>query len=486
MFAAEASNQASQMADVQEAVIDDLVEAARRVNLSEVDIVAGVATLAEREIEIANGLTMITKALVVLNASSGLSTRVGRSESTVSVPPNTLKQLQNGTAPLAVSFGVYPDTTDEFKAFEAGSDALLVAGEVISIVITGLDGKPFKGRLPEPIEIELSTKVFHRRNKCVFWDEELNDWSTEGVSMVDVTNRSTRCLTTHLSVFSLVLAALSCNNAALIFSQDALVALVSTSWAWQPPAVVNWATLLLGCFLIHKARLADRRYEAQMRRLQLWANECHEAEAFNPFEQIMQMLGMIGQCRTLLRSGLKSVADYTYSLVIQNKYGVNTKYLEKLHRGIGKTQVHRQAHEEVQHFRSDSCKHQFLILFSGFCRWTNILAPSWQLASLDRCLLLFAKLYSTWALCAFFFGTTSTAPDQDPDCEPQEEFWAMLVQSTTVAWVSAVFASLPLLCLMLVKKAVGMTSSAARITFRTFTVAYAMFCLVTTCLFLAA
>ena len=479
------------MSALQESVIEDLVSAARMVNLSEVPVVDGIATLGERAIQNAQGLTMLTKAMVVLDASSGLTASVAQSASTVSVPPETLMQLQNGTEPLAVSFGVYPDTTDEYQAFEAGTDDLIVAGEVISIIITGPDGQPFKGRLPEPIEIELSTKVFDQRNRCVFWDEALNDWSTAGVSLVGMSNQTTRCLTTHLSVFTLILSALSCNNAALIYSEEALVALISTPWAWRPSALVNWGAILLGCHLLRLARKADRQHQNQMKRLRTWAHECKadkEASVSEmlPARGIFQLLATLTQCRSLAHSGIRTGVSYLHSQVIQTKLGVNNAYLDKLQKGVGKTAVHRQAQDEVVSFDRMPGRRQFWILYASFCKWINILAPSWQATSTDRCLLLFAKVFSTWALSAFFYGSTSVAPNQDAECEPQEDFWPKLVQSATVAWVAGVFSSLPLLCLMLAKKACGMNSTAALATFRTFVILYTVFCVLTTCLFLAA
>jgi len=471
------------MTALQGAAINSLMSAASNVNLSNVEVVDGVATLLEEEVQTAQGMTLLTKAMVVLNASSGLQATVGRSRSTLRVPAATLEQLKNGSAHLAVSFGVFPDTTNEYKSFEAGSDAVLVAGEVISILITGPDGKIFKGRLPEPIDIELSTKAFHRRNACVFWDEDAGDWSTFGLEKVGVTNQSTQCRTTHLSVFTLILATLTCSQAARIFSQEALLALVSTPWAWQPPALVNWATILVGCWLLRLAYRADQQNQAQMKRLQTWARECHERAGVLP--NVAAFLRMLGQCRQLGHHGLRSAKSFICSTVINTKLGVDNAYLDNLHRSIGKTDVHRQAHTEVESFLGSPRYRQFSMLFASSCRWVSILAPSWQLASMDRCLLLLAKLYSTWALSAIFFGSTSVAPDQDPDCEPQEGFWPMLVQSVTVAVIAGVFGALPLGCLVLVQQACRVQVSTARTTFRSFVFAYTFTCWLTTCLFLA-
>ena len=472
------------MSALQGAAIDSLMSAASNVNLSNVEVVDGVATLLEEEVQTAQGMTLLTKAMVVLNASSGLQATVGRSRSTLRVPAATLEQLKNGSAHLAVSFGVFPDTTNEYKSFEAGSDAVVVAGEVISILITGPDGKVFKGRLPEPIDIELSTKAFHRRNACVFWDEDRSEWSTVGVQKVGVTNQSTQCRTTHLSVFTLILATLTCSQAARIFSLEALLALVSTPWAWQPPALVNWTTILVGCWLLRLAYRSDQQNQAQMKRLQTWARECHERAGV--LQDAAEIIRMIRQCRRLAHHGVRSAKSFICSRVVNTKLGVDNTYLDNLHRSIGKTDVHRQAHEEVESFLRWSKYRQFCVLFASSCKWINILAPSWQLASMDRCLLLLAKVYSTWALSAIFFGSTSVAPDQDPDCEPQEGFWPMLVQSVTVALIAGVFGALPLGCLVLVQQACQAQVSTARTTFRSFVFAYTFTCWLTTCLFLAA
>ena len=195
---------------------------------------------------------------------------------------------------------------------------------------------------------------------------------------------------------------------------------------------------------------------------------------------------MIRQCRRLAHHGVRSAKSFICSRVVNTKLGVDNTYLDNLHRSIGKTDVHRQAHEEVESFLRWSRYRQFCVLFASSCKWINILAPSWQLASMDRCLLLLAKVYSTWALSAIFFGSTSVAPDQDPDCEPQEGFWPMLVQSVTVALIAGVFGALPLGCLVLVQQACQAQVSTARTTFRSFVFAYTFTCWLTTCLFLAA
>ena len=485
VLATEASNQAEQMSSLQETAVDSLVLAASRVNLSQVEVVDGVAVIQEEELENAQGMTLLTKAIVVLDASKGLRTSVGRTSSSVSVPAETLQQLQSeDMTPLAVSFGVFPESTDQYQAFKAGSAEELVASEVISILITGPDGKIFRGPLPEPIEIQLSTKAVHRRNACVFWDEELSAWSTEGVTMVGVTNGTTTCLTTHLSVFTLILAVLTCSQAAFIFSQDALIGLVSTPWAWQSPALVNWGLILVAGCLLRLAHRADRQHQSQMRRLNTWARECHASKDVSA--DVLAVLQVVRQCRRICHSGAQSARTFIYSTVLRNRLGVDRRYLEGLLHGVGKTEVHRKAEAELEDFRHSPWYRQFRILWSSFCKWTNVMAPSWKLASVDRCLLMFAKLYSTWALSAIFFGGTSVGRGQDPDCEKPAEFWAQMVQCAAVAWISGTFSALPVLCLVLVQNACGARVEAARTTFRSFVLAYSVFCLLTVCLFLAA
>ena len=79
------------MTALQGAAINSLMSAARNVNLSNVEVVDGVATLLEEEVQTAQGMTLLTKAMVVLNASSGLQATVGRSRSTLRVPAATLE-----------------------------------------------------------------------------------------------------------------------------------------------------------------------------------------------------------------------------------------------------------------------------------------------------------------------------------------------------------------------------------------------------------
>ena len=99
---------------------------------------------------------------------------------------------------------------------------------------------------------------------CVYWDEQQDRWSSQGVATLSVADGFVQCSTTHLSLFAAIVAAvvttLVCSNAAGIFSVQGLQSLLEWHWAVQAPALVQWITLLVGLCLLLVAKHMDQRY----------------------------------------------------------------------------------------------------------------------------------------------------------------------------------------------------------------------------------
>ncbi|OLP78164.1 Actin-fragmin kinase [Symbiodinium microadriaticum] len=80
--------------------------------------------------------------------------------------------------------------------------------------------------LPEPLQLTLAPDASNDTT-CVFWNETLQRWSTEGVTRVQGRGRELVCETTHLSIFAgiegfltEVVLSFQCNNALLLFSRS--------------------------------------------------------------------------------------------------------------------------------------------------------------------------------------------------------------------------------------------------------------------------
>lgn len=96
------------------------------------------------------------------------------------------------------------------------------------------------GDLASPIHFTIPAELAGPADPtCAYLDEERQEWSTVGVSLINVTNTSLLCSTTHLSLFGGIMRsieqALLCSNAAAIFSIEGLRSLTSRLWIFEWP-----------------------------------------------------------------------------------------------------------------------------------------------------------------------------------------------------------------------------------------------------------
>ncbi|CAE7207777.1 unnamed protein product [Symbiodinium microadriaticum] len=281
---------------------------------------------------------------------------------------------------------------------------------------------------------------------CVYWDEQQDRWSSQGVATLSVADGFVQCSTTHLSLFAAVVAAvvntLVCSNAAGIFSVQGLQSLLEWHWAVRAPALVQWVTLLVGLVLLLAAKHMDLRHMERV-------------DALEGFQHI-KVLRPVGPSRKDFVADLKEYflgalhpTRRVASQLLKRSIGLGTGELNRLRQVSGVTGWHQQARSVLSHFSEQKLLFKLTMLYQVNCRWFSFATPSLKATCTQRCSVLLAKLYSGWAIMALFYDSTALAPGQ-PECAPPEALLDKLVRSAVVAWISAAFGSLPFVMLLAV------------------------------------
>ena len=263
--------------------------------------------------------------------------------------------------------------------------------------------------LVEPIQLSIPSAGTEPA-VCAFLDEETNEWSRAGVSVVSIQNGTIVCATTHLSIFGAILesafAALACSNAAAIFSEQGLRSLGSRLWIFEWPAVLSWIILLLGVFLLAQAGKADRKHEAALAEIHvitdLKRKDAHHAESL--CEVLME------EFKHAIDTGPVRIA---YSRMLRAKVGLSLKQLQKLHQESGHTSVHTRAEEFLKDFEDRNLGRRLSFWYRMNCVWFAVLQPSVKASCMVRTSVLLGKVYSGWALSAVFYGASSIAPGEE-------------------------------------------------------------------------
>ncbi|CAE7259274.1 unnamed protein product, partial [Symbiodinium pilosum] len=263
---------------------------------------------------------VITKAL----ASRSTSFNINFGDVEVELPGPLLE----GTPPGGV-WGISAALlTENSSAFQLFASDRLFAQPMVSLELY-YNLVEVQGQLPESILLSFPVPALPGsvRPSCVFWDEELRDWSTEGLSLVGTTNGTITCATSHLSLFAVMFLTFICSNAAAIFSQEGLQSLLETSWVTRPPAIAIWLTLFVGIGLLAVAAFLDHRHrQDRAQLLRSWESnrqvELHKMRSKElPEEKV-----------TLDATTLKNfLLKHLHSKILLASMGVDLPFLKKLY-----------------------------------------------------------------------------------------------------------------------------------------------------------
>eukprot|EP00927_Polykrikos_kofoidii_P049898 TRINITY_DN4389_c0_g1_i1.p1 TRINITY_DN4389_c0_g1~~TRINITY_DN4389_c0_g1_i1.p1 ORF type:complete len:788 (+),score=137.46 TRINITY_DN4389_c0_g1_i1:216-2366(+) len=200
--------------------------------------------------------------VIELSAGGDEEAEPGVPRAGVSLPASVLSSFEE---PVLASITIFD--TDTFKSRVQDGVAKAAPLSVISFTIQPLDvvasggggaasGRQYGGGgrhliLKEPAFI--SFPINHSKPRCVYWDEDADDWSGRGLQHQppDAETGAVVCSTTHLSLFAIlnVLArTLQCSNIK-IFSADGLAALGRLDLLFRPASIMVWALMALhvGC-----------------------------------------------------------------------------------------------------------------------------------------------------------------------------------------------------------------------------------------------
>ncbi|CAE7557766.1 unnamed protein product [Symbiodinium sp. CCMP2592] len=370
-----------------------------------------------------------------------------------------------------------------------GGFGSVLASALLSIILQDEDGHPVEGALATPLTFNLTT-VGNASSEpgvtCKFWDEEMEVWSTDGVTMLSAADGVVTCSTTHLSIFAIIvdtiISTLACSNAAAIFSLEGLQFLQRVAWALRPPSVLNWVILLMGAFLLCLAACADRRTRHRLKVLKATLDFCDKFEKAKASQEQHEMFDIYG-FRSLCSC---DVARSVCSAVVRRRTGVSLDVLNRMYADTGTTASHDLAKSALDKFWQINCCSKLVVLFRMNCAYINVLEPRTTSTCLQRTAVLIARLYSGWAVSAVFYSSSSIAAGQ-PDCEPKVALLETVVRSVVIAFITAAVGALPLALVMaLVTKVVLIPMQIRLMLFWTLLTAYFLLCLMVVCIFIAS
>eukprot|EP00438_Fugacium_kawagutii_P019298 Skav220910 [mRNA] locus=scaffold1145:7800:16310:+ [translate_table: standard] len=366
----------------------------------------------------------------------------GHGDIKVEVPSAILESL--GVPGVAV-MGVIPPSSGLFGLLNSSKGGL--QSEVLSLDLFA-NGTAVKD-LVEPIQLTLASSP-DQPAICAFLDEELNEWSTSGLSVVSIRNGTLVCATNHLSIFGAILdsafAALACSNAAAIFSEKGLESLGSRLWIFELAAVLNWVMLLIGFFLLAYAHRVDRRYKDAMENIQIVSGLSSKRRAHSTLRKQHHLKDLIfEELQMALDTGPVRIA---YSRMLRAQTGLSLKQLKSLYAHSGHSKVHVEAEDFLLAFEAQSWRARLFFWYRMNCIWFTVLNPSPRTSCMVRTSVLLGKIYSGWALSAIFYGASSIAPGEEDGCTPVEGLLDQLVRALVVQLISSAFGALPFVALV--------------------------------------
>jgi len=382
------------------------------------------------------------------NETAAGSIQVSVGDSLVVVPTALFtSQARPEYAVISVSDAQPGDEISEVLSASTRASGNVLATQPISIKLSIWE-RSINGTLNASINFTIPITHANATDgvTCVYWDEQQDRWSSQGVATLSVADGFVQCSTTHLSLFAAIVAAvvttLVCSNAAGIFSVQGLQSLLEWHWAVQAPALVQWITLLVGLCLLLVAKHMDQRYMERV-------------DALEGFQHI-KILRPVGPSRKDFVADLKEYflgalhpTRRVASQLLKRRIGLGIGELNRLRQVSGVTGWHQQARSILSHFSEQKLFFKLSMLYQVHCRWFSFATPSLKASCAQRCSVLLAKLYSGWAIMALFYGSTALAPGQ-PECAPPEALLEKLVRSAVVAWISAAFGALPFVMLLAV------------------------------------
>lgn len=406
--------------------------------------------LLQTQQELADGTVLVA---VVMSLPDGSSVSFGYGNVSVQVPSAILENIGSGILAVAV-MGVTPTSSPVFSLLNSSEGGL--QSEILSLDLL-VNGTAVTD-LVEPLQLTLATSG--EPSVCGYLDEDRNEWSTVGVSVVSTADGTPGmpgmpgmlvCAASHLSIFGAILrsvyAALACSNAAAIFSLQGLQSLVKRpSWIIQLSAVLNWLMLMVGAALLVMARRADNLYQEALDVVPILNGLKREKlkNASERQESVWEYL-MDGFNHATNIDPVKMA----YSKMIKAHTGLSLGALKKLYYQSGHTVLHGRTEAFLQEFEGKHLGRQMSFWYQMNCIWFNILHPSPATSCLVRTSVVLGKIYSGWALSAMFYGASSIAPGEEDGCTPVEGLLDQLVRAFVVQVVSSFFGSLPFAALVI-------------------------------------
>eukprot|EP00971_Amphidinium_carterae_P069200 1369359-Amphidinium_carterae.2 len=209
----------------------------------------------------------------IIEAGSLTIGKSAESEITVVVPAATFESIEGQgiefndvvllVLDLGTTLGQFITQNDTFEGRE-----VVVRG---SININLYDGDGIKipvNNLSQPVVFSFNAE----EADCAVWDEELQEWSSGGLTLVRATDANITCATTHLSLFAGIakgfLDALECSQANLL-TKEGLDALWDDDWLLQPWTLTLFALLAVMVFIMAAALALDMKRQCRG----MWINE---------------------------------------------------------------------------------------------------------------------------------------------------------------------------------------------------------------------
>ena len=308
--------------------------------------------LLQTQQELADGTVLV--AVVMSLPEDGSSVSLGYGNVSVQVPSAILENIGSGILSVGV-MGVTPTSSPVFSLLNSSEGGL--QSEILSLDLL-VNGTAVTD-LVEPLQLTLATSG--EPSVCGYLDEDRNEWSTVGVSVVSTADGTLGmpgmlvCAASHLSIFGAILrsvyAALACSNAAAIFSLQGLQSLVKRpSWIIQLSAVLNWLMLMVGAALLVMARRADNLYQEALDVVPILNGLKREKlkNASERQESVWEYL-MDGFNHATNKLNIDPV-QMAYSKMIKAHTGLSLEALKKLYYQSGHTVLHGRTEAFLQEF----------------------------------------------------------------------------------------------------------------------------------------
>lgn len=448
--------------------------------LASVDPSNSSGLLLQTQQELADGTVLVAVVMSRPEAESPVS--FGYGNVSVQVPSAILEAIGSGILAVAV-MGVTPTSSPLFDLLNSSEGGL--QSEILSLDLL-VNGTAVTD-LVEPLQLSLATSA--EPTVCGYLDEERNEWSTSGVSVVSTSEGTLRCAASHLSIFGAILrsayAALACSNAAAIFSAQGLQSLVKRpSWMIQLSAVLNWLMLMVGGVLLVMARRADNSYQEALDVVPILIGLKRKKLKAGSEQPESLWENLVDGLQNVLKI---DPVQMVYSKMIKARTGLSLMALKKLYHQSGHTVLHARTEEFLQEFEGKHFGRQISFWYQMNCVWFNVLHPSAAASCLVRTAVVLGKIYSGWALSAVFYGASSIAPGEEDGCTPVEGLLDQLVRAFVVQLISSFFGSLPFVALVIFfYKLKAAPLWLRRGIFWSFLCCYVLLCLMVVCIFIAS